>query len=384
MNPYKFDDYELDMRLSIRARGLMRLALAFQAIHGKAPSAAALLAWCKEYSNWVGEGRDAIQTGFSELETHGYKSKRRTKNLAGKWDEGVVLDPNPPRGATRVGFPGPSKPAKVTVPSSGKSGTGNPSKRGFARDGFSGHKDLTAVGALNSFKSSSVSTTTTTSQTAELIDQDQVQRPGEEKKLASLGVDWPPNATEASHAELGKVLRAAPSAARQQIVDELAWQWAAVQKPSAWLFSVVNKAKAGHFHPTCEPGWWRGDGASTANIQPFPVKRTNKALWAEPITKSTHPSDTGDWRCIKFPGGMYLLSEDAVLLDADLSTVAALVQPYFDHARIANMDVPPERVRLMDEDRRAGSFVKPSTPLRDEELPEFPADNLIKPIEDFG
>lgn len=71
------------------------------------------------------------------------------------------------------------------------------------------------------------------------------------------------------------------------------------------------------------------------------------------------------------------------LLDVDIAGAPALIQPYYDHGRIATMDVPPERVRIMVANDRAGMLVKPGTPVRAEELPVFPPDALTH-MEDFG
>lgn len=96
------------------------------------------------------------------------------------------------------------------------------------------------------------------------------------------------------------------------------------------------------------------------------------ALWATPERASRLAAATGDWRAIRFPGGYYLVSEDALVFDEQAERAQSLLAPFLAHGRIARMRVPPERVRLMAESYRAGRLVKPSVPLRDEELPPFP------------
>jgi hypothetical protein len=121
-----------------------------------------------------------------------------------------------------------------------------------------------------------------------------------------------------------------------------------------------------------------------SNVHPFPARRPNNALWAEPASTSSHPRDTGDWRAIAFPGGMYFVSEDAVLTDEQIARAQSYVAPFYEHGRIVSMDPPPERVRLMIDAKRCNSSEKPRCPLRDEELPAFPPDAVLTLTEDVG
>lgn len=78
---------------------------------------------------------------------------------------------------------------------------------------------------------------------------------------------------------------------------------------------------------------------------------------------------------LRFDGGLYLLGEDCVLLDAidaDLvQRTLAELEPYGQVVQVG-IDRLPERVAKMRTDRQRGWLQSPPIPLRPEELPDFP------------
>ncbi|AJW47572.1 MULTISPECIES: hypothetical protein [Ralstonia] len=82
-----------------------------------------------------------------------------------------------------------------------------------------------------------------------------------------------------------------------------------------------------------------------------------------------------DRRVLRFDGGLYLLGEDCVLLDAidaDLvQRTLAELEPYGQVVQVG-IDRLPERVAKMRTDRQRGWLQSPPIPLRPEELPDFP------------
>jgi len=152
----------------------------------------------------------------------------------------------------------------------------------------------------------------------------------------------------------------------------------------AWCACEQWTADGGRFVPAATR-WlkarsFESQPPAPSTVTDFPARRaparSNGALWAEPNCQSTHPDITGDWRVIRFPGGLYLLSEDAIVFDAQAQRAQSLLAPFYAHGRIADMARPPERVRLMVESYRRGQLIKPDVPLRDDELPLFPPDTV--------
>lgn len=154
---------------------------------------------------------------------------------------------------------------------------------------------------------------------------------------------------------------------------------------AAWKASHAWQQDGGRYVPSASR-WLRSRGfevtpeaRSAPNVHALGHRKAssgNAALWATPVEHSSDPNHTGDWRVIAFPGGYYFLSEDALVFSEQVQRSQGFLAPFFVHGRIAYMDTPPERVRLMVESYRRGQLIKPAVRLREEDLPAFPDDQV--------
>lgn len=111
-----------DERLSFKARGL--LAYMLSRPPGWTTSAERLAAMAKD-------GRDSVRTGLRELEEHGYLTRKRTHDEAGKWSHDQYITDEPMTnhgtidglsvdGKTDDGFPDDGKAVDTTKTESNK------------------------------------------------------------------------------------------------------------------------------------------------------------------------------------------------------------------------------------------------------------------------